>query len=111
MHVTTGPGGRFVPSIEDPRIAGPGTTLLAPEKRVEHIELLKPDIWFTPHNEQYDLEGKRKQAETQGAGAWVDPEGYRRFVAGRKRALEDEIDVEWVFPKARPNDAGKKIRD
>ena len=38
--LTTGPGGRFVPSIEDPRIAGPGTTLLAPEQRVEHIELL-----------------------------------------------------------------------
>ena len=44
INLTTGPGGRFVPSIEDPRIAGPGTTLLTPEKRVEHIELLKPDI-------------------------------------------------------------------
>src|SRR6201997_5363400 len=44
INLTTGPGGRFVPSVEDPRIAGPGTTLLQPEKRVEHIELLKPDI-------------------------------------------------------------------
>ncbi len=44
LNVTTGPGGRFVPSIEDPRVAGPGTTLLAPEKRVEHIAALKPDI-------------------------------------------------------------------
>lgn len=44
LNVTTGPGGRFVPSIEDPRIAGPGTTLLSPEKRVEHIAALKPDI-------------------------------------------------------------------
>ncbi|MBO0155234.1 3-keto-5-aminohexanoate cleavage protein, partial [Vibrio parahaemolyticus] len=26
INLTTGPGGRFVPSIEDPRIAGPGTT-------------------------------------------------------------------------------------
>lgn len=44
LNLTTGPGGRFVPSIEDPRVAGPGTTLLPPEKRVEHIAALKPDI-------------------------------------------------------------------
>lgn len=44
INLTTGPGGRFVPSEEDPRVAGPGTTLLVPEKRVEHVEILKPDI-------------------------------------------------------------------
>ncbi|TPK75312.1 3-keto-5-aminohexanoate cleavage protein [Mesorhizobium sp. B2-4-17] len=44
INLTTGPGGRFVPSQEDPRVAGPGTTLLAPERRVEHIAALKPDI-------------------------------------------------------------------
>ena len=44
INLTTGPGGRFVPSEHDPKIAGPGTTLMLPEKRVEHIELLRPDI-------------------------------------------------------------------
>src|ERR1700753_3550542 len=44
INLTTGPGGRFVPSIEDPRVAGPGTTLIQPEQRVEHIEILKPEI-------------------------------------------------------------------
>jgi uncharacterized protein (DUF849 family) len=44
INLTTGPGGRFAPSDEDPAVAGPGTTLVAPEKRVEHIEALKPDI-------------------------------------------------------------------
>jgi uncharacterized protein (DUF849 family) len=44
INLTTGPGGRFVPSDEDPKVAGPGTTLIAPEKRVEHVELLRPDI-------------------------------------------------------------------
>jgi uncharacterized protein (DUF849 family) len=44
INLTTGPGGRFIPSDEDPRIAAPGTTLLPPEKRVEHIAALKPDI-------------------------------------------------------------------
>ena len=44
LNITTGPGGRFVPSEDDPKVAGPGTTLLVPEKRVEHIAALKPDI-------------------------------------------------------------------
>ena len=44
LNVTTGPGGRFVPSDEDPKVAGPGTTLVPPEKRVEHIAVLCPDI-------------------------------------------------------------------
>jgi metallo-beta-lactamase class B len=26
--------------------------------------------------------------------AWVDPEGYRRFIAGKRRAFEDEVDAE-----------------
>jgi uncharacterized protein (DUF849 family) len=44
INLTTGPGGRFVPSEADPKIAGPGTTLMAPERRVEHVEILRPDI-------------------------------------------------------------------
>lgn len=44
LNLTTGPGGRFVPSEDDPKVAGPGTTLLVPEKRVEHITALRPDI-------------------------------------------------------------------
>lgn len=44
INLTTGPGGRYVPSDEEPRVAGPGTSLLAPERRVEHIAALKPDV-------------------------------------------------------------------
>ena len=44
INLTTGPGGRFIPSIEDPRIAAPGSSLMKPEKRVTHITALKPDI-------------------------------------------------------------------
>jgi uncharacterized protein (DUF849 family) len=35
INLTTGPGGRFVPGKDDPRVAGPGTSILHP---------LKPDI-------------------------------------------------------------------
>ena len=44
LNITTGPGGRFVPSPDDPKIAAPGTTLMNPEKRAEHIALLRPEI-------------------------------------------------------------------
>ena len=44
VNLTTGPGGRFVPSDADPAIAGPGTSIKRPEVRVEHIEELKPEI-------------------------------------------------------------------
>lgn len=44
INLTTGPGGRFVPDSDDPKLAAPGTTLMRPEDRVAHIALLKPDI-------------------------------------------------------------------
>jgi len=44
INLTTGPGGRFQPSEHDPVVPGPRTNLLAPEKRVQHIAELKPDI-------------------------------------------------------------------
>ena len=44
INLTTGPGGRFVPSEDDPKVAAAGTTLMRPERRVEHIAALKPDI-------------------------------------------------------------------
>jgi metallo-beta-lactamase class B len=64
-------------------------------RRTHHTwELLRPDIWLGHHTEYFDLEGKRERAKTEGVSAWVDPDGYRRFVAGKKRAFEDEIDLE-----------------
>ena len=44
INMTTGPGGRFVPSLEDPKVAAPGTTLLPPLERLKHVQELKPDI-------------------------------------------------------------------
>ena len=44
INLTTGPGGRFVPGDDDPKVAAPGTTLVRPERRVEHVLALKPEI-------------------------------------------------------------------
>jgi len=58
------------------------------------LESLHPDIWLAHHTEYFDLDDKRKLAAAQGINAWVDPEGYREWVAGKRRAFEDEVDSE-----------------
>ena len=44
INLTTGPGQRFIPGKDDPSVAAPGTTLMAPMRRVEHVIALKPEI-------------------------------------------------------------------
>jgi uncharacterized protein (DUF849 family) len=44
LNLTTGPGGRYQPSSHNPLVPGPRTNLLVPEKRVEHIVSIRPDI-------------------------------------------------------------------
>ncbi|HUQ29339.1 MAG TPA: 3-keto-5-aminohexanoate cleavage protein [Usitatibacter sp.] len=44
INLTTGPGGRFVPSPDDPKVFAPGTTLKPPLERVRHVIELKPDV-------------------------------------------------------------------
>lgn len=53
INLTTGPGQRFVPSEADPSVAGPGTTLMVPERRVEHIAALRPEICSLDFNTMY----------------------------------------------------------
>lgn len=44
LNLTTGLGGRYIPSDADPSIAAPGTTLTVPERRVAHVAALRPEI-------------------------------------------------------------------
>lgn len=42
---------------------------------------LQPDIWLAGHNEFYGLDAKLARAAREGVAAWVDPEGYKKYVA------------------------------
>lgn len=53
VNLTTGPGGRFIPSDNDPKVAAPGSSLTLPEKRVEHVVELRPDICSLDLNTMY----------------------------------------------------------
>jgi uncharacterized protein (DUF849 family) len=53
INLTTGPGQRFIPSEDDPKIAAPGTTLMRPEPRVEHVVALRPELCSLDLNTMY----------------------------------------------------------
>jgi metallo-beta-lactamase class B len=63
------------------------------------LESLHPDIWLAHHTEYFDLEGKRTRAPSEGVKAWVDPDGYRQWVASKRRAFENEVDREMGVKK------------
>lgn len=44
LNLTTGEGGRFIPSVDDPQRPAPGTTLCRPELRVAHVKELIPEV-------------------------------------------------------------------
>src|SRR3569833_3360530 len=86
INLTTGPGGRFVPSKDDPKVAGPGTSALHPLKRVEHIVELTPALAIPtlPLNTippppaaliNPPQNGTRSADERQTAGAKAEREG------------------------------------
>ena len=44
LNITTGMGGDLIPSEENPAMAGPGSDMISPAERVQHIEMIKPEI-------------------------------------------------------------------
>jgi metallo-beta-lactamase class B len=52
------------------------------------LESLKPDIFLGAHVGVFDMDAKRPRAASEGAKAWVDPEGYARYVAKSKENFE-----------------------
>ncbi len=44
LNITTGMGGDLIPSEENPAIAGPGSDMISPALRVQHILAIRPEI-------------------------------------------------------------------
>jgi len=55
------------------------------------LESLKPDIFLSYHVDEFDFAAKRARAATEGVQAFVDPDGYKRFVAERKAKFEQLV--------------------
>lgn len=63
-------------------------------RTLQTLEALVPDIWLTAHTEWFDIDGKRARAQKDGVAAWVDPDGYRAFIAKRRKLFEQRLELE-----------------
>ncbi len=59
---------------------------------------LKPDVWLTGHTDVYGRDGKLARSAKDGAAAWVDPDGYKKWVAVQKGKFEARVEQERVAP-------------
>lgn len=63
------------------------------------LESLRPDIFLGAHASLWRLHEKRaRMAQVPGPSAFVDPDGYRAFVAGRRAAFEQQVAREQAAP-------------
>ncbi|HZN54338.1 MAG TPA: subclass B3 metallo-beta-lactamase [Candidatus Polarisedimenticolaceae bacterium] len=80
--ISVNPGTRLV---RDPSYPG----ILDDYRRsIALLESLKPDIFLAAHAGFFDLDAKRERAKKEGAKAFVDPAGFRKWVADAKAKIE-----------------------
>jgi uncharacterized protein (DUF849 family) len=84
INLTCGPGGRFIPSDDDPTKPAPGTLFKAPEIRTEHIVELKPEMCTLDLNTMWF-----------GGGAVINTPRNLRIMAERMYAagVKPELEV------------------
>jgi metallo-beta-lactamase class B len=58
------------------------------------LETLKPDIWLNCHTEFFGYDAKRSRAAQEGVSAWIDPEGYAKYVAAARTKFESAAENE-----------------
>jgi len=87
INLTTSEGARFSPGLEDPKVGGPGTTLVQPLQRLVHVEELRPDICTL------DV-GTFNFGET----IFVNTPEHLRIMAGRIRELGVKAEIEVFEP-------------
>lgn len=44
-----------------------------------------------PHNEAFDYETKLARSKTEGAKAWVDRDGYKKWATLQRQKFEDAV--------------------
>jgi metallo-beta-lactamase class B len=52
------------------------------------LESLRPDIWLYAHNEAYAYDAKLARSAKEGVRAWIDRDGYSKWVAGARQKFE-----------------------
>jgi len=79
------PGYRLVNNAAYPQIASDY------EKMFRVLNSLPCDIFLGAHGSYFDLEAKYPQLTKRGVAAFVDPEGYKKYVAEREETFKREL--------------------
>jgi uncharacterized protein (DUF849 family) len=108
INLTSGPGGRFVPTPEEPLKPAPGTTLTTPDVRMRHIEVLRPEICsldagsmnFGPHvfiNTPVHLAEMAARAKAAGVKPEIEVFDLGHIELGKKLIADGLIDAPALF--------------
>jgi metallo-beta-lactamase class B len=79
------PGYRLVNNTAYPQIAADY------EKTFRVLKSLPCDIFLGAHGSYFDLETKYARLKAGARTAFVDPEGYKKYVAEREQAFRNEL--------------------
>lgn len=63
------------------------------------LESLKPDIWLQCHPENFNYESKLARSAKEGVAAWVEVDGYTKYLATAKAKFEAAIEREKTASK------------
>jgi metallo-beta-lactamase class B len=79
------PGYKLVGNAQYPQIAQDY------ERTFSTLKALPCDVFLGAHGEYYGMEEKYARLKQGGANPFVDPEGYKRYVADREQAFRAEL--------------------
>jgi len=79
------PGYRLVNNAAYPQIAADY------EKMFRVLKSLPCDIFLGAHGNYFDMETKYARLKERGPAAFVDPEGYKKYVADKEQAFKTEL--------------------
>jgi metallo-beta-lactamase class B len=70
-------------------------------KTFEVLKSLPCDIFLGAHGNYFNMEAKHARLKTGEANPFIDPEGYKKYVADREQAFRTELEKQQTAAKAK----------
>jgi metallo-beta-lactamase class B len=63
------------------------------------LKSLPCDVFLGAHGAYYDMESKFTKMKPGGANPFIDPDGYKRYVAEREKTFRSELEKQTAATK------------